>query len=160
MAAVQANVAKGREVELYNRVDSSDPTNSAFIMAVIAAGGDGLTTLQDYDTFTAVFAGASNEVTNAGYARKTLTDADLSAYTVDDTNNWIALTLPLQTFTAITAGDTWDIVMLGYDNDTTGGTDANIIPVSFHELRYLGTAISPNGGNVLIDFSGGWITAT
>ena len=50
--------------------------------------------------------------------------------------------------------------MLGYDSDTTGGTDANIIPISFHELRYLGTAISPNGGNVLIDFSGGWITAT
>ena len=57
MAAVQANVSKGREVELYNRVDSNDPTNSALIMAVIASGGDSLATLQDYDTFTAVFAG-------------------------------------------------------------------------------------------------------
>ena len=160
MAAVQANVAKGREVEFYNRVNDNDPTNSAFIMAVIAAGGDMLTTLQDYATFATLFAGPSNEVTNTGYSRKTITDSDIAPYTVDNTNNWIALTLPLQTFSTITAGDVWDIVVLGYDNDTTGGTDANIVPISYHELRYLGTALSPNGGNILIDFSGGWITAT
>ena len=160
MASIQANISKGREVEFYNRVDTSDPTNSAFIMFVLASGGDTLEDLADYDTLSAVLAGPSAEVTNTGYSRKTLTDADLTAFTVDDTNNWIALTLPLQTFTTISAGNTWDIVGVGYDNDTTGGTDANIVPVSFSELRYLGTAISPNGGNIIIDFSGGWITAT
>jgi hypothetical protein len=161
MAAIQANISKGREVEFYNRVVTNDPTNSALIMFVLASGGDALATLQDYDTLSAVLAGPSNEVTNSGYARKVLTNADLAAWAPDDTNNWTLLVLPLQTFTTIGAGDTWDIVGIGYDNDATGGTDANIVPVTFAELRYQGTAISPpGGGNVIVDYSNGWITAT
>ena len=84
----------------------------------------------------------------------------MSAFTVDNTNNWVLLTLPLQTFSTISAGDNWDIVVVGYDNDTTGGTDANIVPITAAELRISGTAIVPAGGNILIDFSSGWITAT
>jgi hypothetical protein len=161
MSAIQFNASKGREVEFYNRVDTNDPTNSALIMTVIATGSaDGLFGLRDFATFSAIFAGGYTEVTNTGYSRKTLTDADLSAYTVDNTNNWILLTLPLQTFSTISAGSNWDIVVVGYDNDTTGGTDANIVPITAAELRISGTAIVPAGGNVLIDFSSGWITAT
>ena len=71
------------------------------------------------------------------------------------------LTLPIQTWTSVGAGDTWDIVGVAYDSDTTGGTDANIIPITFSEMRYQGTAISPpGGGNVVIDYSAGWISAT
>ena len=51
-----------------------------------------------------MLAGPSAEVTNTNYARKTLTDADLVAWAPDDTNNWILLTLPLQTFVNIAAG--------------------------------------------------------
>ena len=50
--------------------------------------------------------------------------------------------------------------MVGYDNDTTGGTDANIVPITASEIRYQGTAIVPSGGNIVIDFSAGWIVAT
>jgi hypothetical protein len=129
-------------------------------MYVLATGGDPLATLADYDTLAAVLAGPSNEVTNTNYARKTLTDADLTAFTPDDTNNWILLTLPLQTFTTILAGNTWDIVGVAYDSDTTSGTDANVIPITFAEIRYQGTAIVPSGGNIVIDYSAGWVTAT
>ena len=161
MAAIQANISKGREVEFYERVNSNDPANSALIMYVLASGGDSLATLADYDTVAAVLAGPSAEVTNTNYARKTLTDADLAAWTPDDTNNWVLLTLPLPTFTNIGSGDTWDIVGIAYDSDTTGGTDANIVPITFAEVRYQGTAISPpGGGNVVIDYSSGWVTAT
>ena len=161
MAAVQFNQSKGREVEFYNRVDTNDPTNSALIMMILATGSaSGISGLNDFATFSAITAGGYTEVTNTGYSRKTLTDSSLSAFTVDNTNNWILLTLPLQTFTTISAGDNWDIVVVGYDNDTTGGTDANIVPVTAAELRISGTAIVPAGGNILIDFSSGWITAT
>ena len=159
MAAVQSNISKGREVEFYERVNSNDPANSALIMLVLAAGGDLLDTLQDYDTVSAVLAGPSNEVTNSSYARKTLTDSSLSTWTPDDTNNKVVLTLPLQTWTTIGTGDIWDIVVVAYDPDTTGGTDTTLVPITFAEIRYQGTAISPNG-TVVVDYSGGWVTAT
>lgn len=159
MSAIQFNASKGREVEFYNRVDTNDPTNSALIMMVIATGGEGIAALRDYATFSTLLA-SNPEVTNTGYSRKTLTDSSLSAYTVDNTNNWILLTLPLQTFSTISAGTNWDIVVVGYDSDTTSGTDANIVPITAAELRITGTAIVPAGGNIVIDFSSGWITAT
>ena len=160
MASAAAVISLGREVEFYERVNSNDPTNSALIMLVLATGGDPLATLRDYDTVSAVLAGPSNEVTNTGYARKTLTDADLAAWTPDDTNNRVLLVLPLQTFSTISAGDSWDIVCVAYDSDTTSGTDANVIPIGFHELRYQGSPIVPNGGNIIVDFSAGWAQAT
>jgi hypothetical protein len=160
MAAVQANISKGREVEFYNRVFTNDPANSALIMYVLASGGASLASLQDVDTVAAALV-LSPEVTNVGYARKTLTNADLSAWTPDDTNNWVLLTLPLQTFATISAGNTWDIVGVAYDSDTASGTDAAVVPITFAEVRYQGTAISPpGGGNVVIDYSSGWVTAT
>lgn len=129
-------------------------------MLVLASGSaDGISGLPDFDTVAAITSGGYTEVTNTGYSRKTLTDANLSAFTVDDTNNRILLTLPLQTFTTISAGDTWDIVVVGYDSDTTSGTDANIIPVTAGELRENGTALVPAGANIVIDFSSGWIAA-
>jgi hypothetical protein len=129
---------------------------------IIASGSvAGINGLADFDTFAAILAGGYTEVTNTGYARKTLTDASLSAYTVDDTNNRILLTLPLQTFAGVSAGDTWDIGIWGYDSDTTAGTDANIVPITAHELRTAGgIPLVPDGVNSLVvDPSGGWIAA-
>lgn len=161
MASVQFNISKGREVELYNRVDSNDPTNSALIMMVLEAGSvGGINGLADFDTFAAILAGGYTEVNNTNYARKTLTDADLAAWTPDDTNNRVLLVLPLQTFTNISAGDTWDIVVVGYDSDTTGGTDANIVPITAGELRENGTALVPASSNIVVDFSSVWVVAT
>jgi sirohydrochlorin ferrochelatase len=161
MASVQFNISKGREVEFYNRVDNNDPANSALIMMVLKTGSaNGVNGLVDFDTFAAILAGGYTEVTNTNYTRKTLTDADLTAWTPDDTNNWVRLTLPLQSWLNISSGDSWDIVVVGYDNDTTGGTDANIVPVTGGEIRESGTAIVPNTSTVVIDFSSVWITAT
>jgi hypothetical protein len=161
MASVVANIAKGRDVELYNRVNANDPANSALIILVLASGGDDLATLQDYDTVAAVLAGPSAEVTNVGYARKTLTDVDLAAWAPDDTLNRTILTLPLQTFVAPAIGDVWDIAVVAYDPDTTGGTDADLIPITFNEIREDGLPITPDGvGNVLISFANGWTQNT
>lgn len=160
MADFTFNVALGREVELYNRVDSNDPANSALILMILA--GTGLETdavLKDKDDFAAIVSGTTNEVTNGSYARKTLTDASLAAYTVDDTNDRIVLVIPVQTFATIAAGDSWSKAVIGYDNDTTGGTDANITPITAHDLRISGAVVAPNGSDIVIDLSAGFVMA-
>lgn len=160
MASVQLNISKGREVEFYNNVENNLFANSALIMMVLASGSPGINGLTDFDTFAAILAGGYTEVTNTNYARKTLTDSDLSAWAPDDTNNRVLLTLPLQTFSNIAAGDVWDIVVVGYDQDTTSGTDANIVPITAGEIRENGTAIVPDTSNVIISFASVWIIAT
>ena len=161
MAQFTFNVSLGREVEFYARVDGNDPANSALILVVLDnAGLESDAVLKDYDDLATLLAASNNEVTNTNYARKTLTDADLSAYTVDDVFNSITLPLPTQTFTTILAGDSWRKLLICYDSDTTGGTDANIIPVTAHDLLISGTAVVPNGSNILVAFPDGFLVAS
>lgn len=157
MPGVQFNVSKGREVEFYNRVNGNDPTNSVFVMLVLNEVSS-IYDLRDYETLSSLL-GDYDEVSNTGYSRKTINDAAIGNYTIDHTNNRIPLTLPLQTFATISAGDNWDVVVVCYDNDSTGGTDANIVPISAHELRISGTLLVPNGDDILVDLSSAWITA-
>lgn len=157
MSAVTANIAKGREVEFYNRVLNNDPANSALIMLLLQTGGDSLSTLQDYDTLAALLAGPSNEISVAGYARITITA--LAAWAPNDSTNSVSLVLPLQTYSLTATGQTIDFVVVGYDDDTTGGTDANIVPVTIAETRIDGTAIPTLVGDVIVDYSNLWVTA-
>lgn len=144
MADFVFNIAKGRVAEFYNRVDSNDPTNSALIIVVLATSGlEGDSTLEDYDTLGALLAGASNEVTNSGYARKVLTDTSLSAFAPDDTNNRVDLDIADQTWTTVAAGDGWSKLLICYDGDTTGGTDTNIIPLTAHDF-----VVTPDGSDI------------
>lgn len=135
MADFVFNIAKGRAAELYNRVDLSDPTNAVLTIIVLATTGietDGV--LQDTDTVTALVAGTTNEVTNTGYARKELSDADIVAFAPDDTNDRVDLDIPDQTWTGVAAGDGWNDFDVCYDSDSTGGTDANIVPLTQHDF--------------------------
>lgn len=136
MADVLFNIAKGRIVELYNRVESDDPTNSAFVIVLLKVA-EADATLIDYDTLAAVTAGANTEADFTNYARKTLTQADLAALPApDDTNNRYDVDLPDVTWTG--AGDptnnTLVKLILCYDSDTTGGTDANIVPLIAYDF--------------------------
>jgi hypothetical protein len=144
MANFVFNIAKGRVAEFYNRVDSNDPANSALVIVAIDANGDTDATMKDRDDLTALLGGTANEVTNGGYARKVLTDADLSALTVDDTGDVMNCDIPDQTWTAVLAGTAWTDLVICYDGDTTGGTDANIIPLTCHDF-----AITPDGSDIL-----------
>jgi hypothetical protein len=146
MANFQYNVSKGRVVELYNRVVSNDPANSAIILVVLATSGlESDATLKDKDTLADVVSGTTNEVTNTNYARKVLTNTELSALTVDDTNDRIDLDFPDQTWTDVAAGDGWSKVVLNYDSDTTAGTDANIIPLLQYDF-----AVTPDGSSITL----------
>lgn len=113
-------------------------------------------TLKDYDTVAAITA-VSLEVGNTGYGRAEWDNADLAAYTVDDTLDRIVLALPSVTFTTVLAGDYWRKFIIAYDPDTTSGTDANLIPVkAFDLLNANNTAIIPDGGDILCAWPNGF----
>lgn len=141
------NIAKGRVVELYNHVKGNAPAASALVIVAIKATGleaDG--TLQDYDDLAAILAASNDEATNANYARKVLTDADLAALPApDDTNNRYDIDLPDQTWTSVgTAGGAWGKLLVCYDGDTAAGTDANIIPLTHHDF-----SVTPDGTDIV-----------
>ena len=143
MADFVFNIAKGRVAELYNRVDSNDPTNSALIIVVVNATATDAV-MRDYDTLSALLGDANvAEVTNTNYARITLTDTDLAAFAPDDTNDRVDLDFADQTWSAVAAGDAWTDLIVCYDNDTGGGTDANIIPLTLHDF-----VVTPDGSDI------------
>lgn len=143
MANLVLNIALGRVAELYNRVDSNDPANSALLVVAIDANGDTDATIRDRDDLAALLGGLSNEVTNTNYARKTLTDADIVAFAPDDTNDRVDLDIPDQTWTGVAAGTAWTDLLICYDNDTTGGTDSSVIPMTLHDF-----SVTPDGSDI------------
>ena len=142
MANIVFNIAKGRVVEYYNRVKSNDPTNAALILVPIETSGlEADATLIDVDTLTALIAGTTNEQTTMG--RKTLTDAELAALPApDDTNDRYDISLPTVTWAAAT-GNAISKIAVCYDNDTTSGTDANIVPLTMFDF-----AQTPSGADI------------
>lgn len=145
MANYVFNIAKGRVGEFFNRVDSNDPSTSAIILVPLSASGTE-SEAQDYDTLTAVLAGTANEQSSGGWARKTLTDTDLSAWAPDDTNNRGPATLPQVTWTGPTTGNNTTGLLVCYDDNTGSGTDSNIIP-----LVHCDFAVTADGNDVILN---------
>lgn len=144
MANYTFNIAKGRVAELFNRVDSNDPANSAIVLIPLSAQGSEAEA-QDYDTVTAVLGGTSDEQTT-GWSRKTLTDADLTFPAPNDTNNRYDVQTPSVTWTAPTAGNNTVALLVAYDSDTTSGTDANLIPLTSHTFT-----VTADGNDVVLN---------
>ena len=142
MANIVFNIAKGRVVEFYNRVENNDPTNSALILVPIETTGlEADATLIDVDTLTALLAGTTNEQTTMG--RKVLTDVELAALPApDDVNDRYDVSLPTVTWTAAT-GNAISKIAVCYDSDTTTGTDANIIPLTMFDF-----VLTPDGSDI------------
>jgi hypothetical protein len=161
MAGIQTYETLGTEVELYKRVKNSDPTNAIFEMLVLAQqSGLEVNDLLAYTTVAAMLADW-DEVTNTGYSRITLDDTDLDPLPAVSGGARL-LALPLVTFGSpdVDAGDVFDILVVAYDSDSTGGTDADKVPVSAHEMRINGTAVPGTGtAGIAFDLSGGWLLA-
>lgn len=143
MADFVFNISKGRVAEFYNRVKSNDPANSALIIVPVDVAAVTDATIRDFDTLAAITGGGVTERTTGGWARKTLTDADIVAFAPDDTNDRVDLDIPDQTWTAVSAGNVTDLIIC-YDNDTTTGTDANLVPLTQHDFP-----ITPDGSDVV-----------
>lgn len=146
MANIVANIALGRVVQFYINIDGNTPANSAFIIALLATTGiEADSVIKDKDDFTALVSGATDFSTNTGGGRKTLTDADLVAYAPDDVNDRVDLDIPDQTWTALANDGTGAIsaIVIGYDDDTTAGTDTNIVLCTKHDF-----VVTPDGSDV------------
>lgn len=142
MANIVFNIAKGRVAELYNRVKSNDPANSAFIIIPIETSGlEADSVLIDKDDLAAVLSGTTNEQSTMG--RKTLTDADLASFPApDDSNDRMDVSLPTVTWTAA-SGNAISKLLVCYDSDTTGGADSAIIPLTMFDF-----AQTPSGADI------------
>lgn len=136
MANEVCNISLGRFVH-YSTLPL---TNDAIIVVPIETAGleaDG--TLNNYDDLLTLLAASNNEQTTLG--RKTVTSG--VTVTIDDTNDWVDVDMPDQTYTAGT-GNAISKLLLCYDNDTTGGTDSNIIPMTYHDF-----VITPDGSDIV-----------
>jgi hypothetical protein len=134
MANVVFNVAKGRFVQLGTLPAAND---AIIVVPLEAAGLEADSVLIDYDNLAALLAGTNNEQTVMG--RVTATGVTV---TVDDTNNWAFVDIADVTWTAAT-GNALGALLVCYDPDTTGGTDADIVPLTKHDF-----VVTPNGGDI------------
>ena len=131
MADLVFNVSKGM-VKYYASLPG---TNDALVAVPLETTGlVADATMKDYDTLDAILAGASNEQTTMG--RKTLAGV---TNTVDDTNDWLDTDATDFVWTAPT-GNAISALVICYDPDTTGGTDADLIPLTKHDF-----VIDPDG---------------
>lgn len=142
MANIVFNIAKGRVVEYYNRVENNDPSTSALILVPIETTGlESDATLIDKDDLAAVLSGATNEQTTMG--RKTLTDTELAALPApDDGNDRYEVSLPTVTWAAAT-GNAISKILVCYDANTGAGTDSDIIPLTMFDA-----AVTPDGSDI------------
>lgn len=147
MADFVFNIAKGRVAEFANRVNNNDPTNSVFQFSLWNTSATDAT-LKDLDTVAAIESdGNTAELTsgtNANYARKTLNDGSSITVTTDDSNDRVDVDCPDQTFTALGAGTAVTDAHFSYDSDSTGGTDANQVPCTWHDFP-----VTPDGSDVV-----------
>ena len=142
MANIVFNIAKGRVVEYYNRVENNDPAASALILVPIETTGlETDAVLIDKDDLAAVLSGTTNEQVTMG--RKILTDVELAALPApDDTNDRYDVSLPTVTWTAAT-GSAISKILVAYDADTAVGGDVNIIPLTMFDA-----SVTPDGSDI------------
>lgn len=123
---------------------------NARIVVVVLSLVEADDTLNNYDTLAAVLAGSNAEADATNYARKQIAAAGLT-WTVDDTGNDAQAIIDAdQTWTSVANDDSngaWDKLLVCYDADNTTGTDANIIPLTYHDF-----SVTPNGGNITANF--------
>lgn len=140
------NINKGKGAELAARVNANDPANSVLEIAILAtAGVESDATLLDKDDFADLVSGATNYVTNTGYAVKVLDQTGGITITIDDTNDRVDVDCPDQTWVAVLAGDGWNDLVTGYDSDSTAGTttDSSVKPITQHDF-----VLTPDGSDI------------
>jgi hypothetical protein len=131
------NQGAGKVSEWAARVIANDPTNSIFTIVLWNAGATTDATIRDLDTVALIEADVNvAEITGGTYARKTISDSVGSlTVTIDDANDRTDVDIADQTWTALTSGGTNPTdLSFNYDSDSTAGTDANVVPATWHDF--------------------------
>lgn len=124
------NVAKGK-AGYYATLPG---TNDALVVVLLKATGlEADDTLNNHDTLAALLAAANDEADFTNYARKTVTAV---TNTVDDTANRLDSDFADQTWTTAggAANNGLGKLLVCYDPDTLGGSDTDIIPLTYHDF--------------------------
>jgi hypothetical protein len=138
------NVAKGK-VAYYATLPAA--ADALIVVPIETTSIEADETLKDYDTLSALLAGASNEQTS-NMSRQTLASVTV---TVSDTagENWVQVDAADPVFAAAT-GNAISAVVICYDGDTGAGTDADIIP-----LVKLDAVATPASADLTVQFPSG-----
>lgn len=134
MADTVFNIAKGRAGYYAQLLNAND---ALIAVPLETSGLESDAVLKDKDTLADVLSGTTNEQTTMG--RKTLASV---TSTVDDSGDKLVVDFADVTWTAA-SGNAVSKLVICYDSDTTGGTDANLIP-----LLLLDFVATPNGGDI------------
>lgn len=145
MADFQFNISHGRAA-YYSTLPAA---NDALIAVLLKSSGiEADATLKDHDTLSSVL-GVSSECDFTNYSRKTLSTVSVA---VDDTNDWVDIDADDITWSSAggAANNAIGKLLICYDPDTTGGTDADIIPL--YAWDYVTTT---DGTSLLVSFPSG-----
>lgn len=135
-----ANIVFNRALGMIAYYASLPAANDALIMVALESSGlETDAVLRDKDDLAAVVAGTTNEQTTV--TRKTLSSVTV---TVDDTLDRVAVDAADVTWTTPT-GNAIGAVAIFYDPDTTGGTDADLIPLTKQDLSW-----TPDGNTFVL----------
>jgi hypothetical protein len=134
MASFVFNIALGRE-RTFAELGAANDALVAIPLETTGIESDA--TLRDKDDVAALVAGATNEQTTMG--RVTLANVTV---TVDDTNDRVNIDCDDIVWSGAT-GNPISAIVIAYDSDTTGGTDANIVPLTKHDF-----AATPDGTSI------------
>lgn len=142
MADFVFNIAKGRGVELTNRVKSGDPAAARLYIIPVDVAAVTDATLRDLDDFAAIITAGVTERTTGGWNRKTVAAADIAAVAPDDTNDRFNVDIVTDPgWIAVSTGTVTDLVIC-YASVATP-TNAQLLPVSQYDF-----AITPDGSDV------------
>lgn len=143
------NIARGKTAYYLDDSLGLTGANSRLVIVVLSEV-EADDTLNNYDTLSAVLAGSNSEADATNYARIQVAAAGVTA-SVNDTTNTAKVVIDAdQSWTSVANDDSngaWDKLLICYDADNTAGTDANIVPLTYHDF-----SVTPNGGNITADF--------
>lgn len=126
----------GRGILREKMIDGDD------LIVVLLKTGEADDALKDYDTLTALLAGAPVEADFTNYARKVVDNGDVTV-TVDDTNNRVDIDIPDQTWTS--AGGASNNTLVKAIVCIDGANDDARIPVTCHDF-----AVTTDGSDLTL----------
>jgi hypothetical protein len=126
------NIAKGRIAYYASLPAASD---ALIVVLLKSAGLEADDTLNNYDDLATLLAAANDECDFTNYARKTAANVTV---TVDDTNNRVDIDFDDLVYTNAGGATNNSVgkLLVCYDGDTGAGGDANIVPLSYHDMVF------------------------
>src|SRR4051794_2567055 len=151
MANYVFNIAKGRTVEFYNRVENNDPSVS--ILSVHALSTDVTqATAIDLDDYGALITAGAVELSTNGWNVKTLTDVELAALPAPvDASDFYEVPIPTFNWTP-TSGNS--VALIICYAPVASPTNAQRIPLTHHDF-----AVTADGNQVVVN-AGSFFRAT